>query len=646
MSTPVTTPGTRLPPPRASAHALDRARALLERAIRLPSAERPVGPTGLPNRPRGLAAAAAALIAPFLTSDAELNLAKLTGRIPAHVGARDWQLAGMAFERWNARWRAPATWSPEQVGRSIEAAAALHERLSAGRMSPRQFDDAMSRLVRHIGDGLQPPATRSAGAPRRPADPPPLRPADSARVDDPAALRRQQAAQRGSDAVNALGRAIRSHGAAPTPARRSTINDAYALAKRLHARDGARHWTPATQRGFAAYGPQAERALYDRPRAAPPDPPAPPIARPGPARPSAPSPSQPGVPALEAKVTHTHGPGASTGAAADALNREALNRQAQAFENARRIVHERSRTLLPGGPSVAEVARDVYRSLGPELQAHGLGEHAFVARVQAPGAVLGMHGDGRIRATVGSGSGSPPPLGDPDAETPRPATGGRPASPAGAPATEPTARIEPAGNDPFSAIVPKVSKRSLDAELARNPGATTARILLGDGSEAYEGVHAVAMRTSQGIEYFVQKRYNLQPLAARAVPALELVAQLVDQGLMPGFDVVRVLQSSADSRIVHLSLVEGLAVEDLRYTEPGNPAYRQVAERYRQALNEAARRLEAAGWKAQHSSHERGDSLHVYRPGRPKGQAPLVFQVLESGVVATPDGRFVLIDPF
>jgi hypothetical protein len=381
MPAPVTAPGPRPPPPHASAHALDRARTLLERAFRLPSAERPVGPAPVPNRPRGLAAAAAALVAPFLTSDAELNLAKLMGRVPADVGARDWQQAGMAFERWNARWRVPSTWTPGQVGRGIEAAAALHERLSAGRISPRQFGDAMSRLVRHIDGGMQPPATRSAAAPRRPADPPPSRPAAPARVDDPAALRRQhaaQAAQRGSDAVSALGRAIRSHAEAPTPARRSMLNDAYALAGSLHARDGARHWTPATQRGFAAYRPQAERTLYGAPRAAPPAP-----------------------PAQASRVTHTRGPGAATGAAADALNREALDRQAGAFENARRIVHERSRTLLPGGPSVAEVAREVYRAQRPALQAAGLGENDFIERVQAPGRVTGMDGGGRIGANAG-----------------------------------------------------------------------------------------------------------------------------------------------------------------------------------------------------------------------------------------------------
>lgn len=378
MPAPVTAPGPRPPAPHASAHALDRARTLLERAFRLPSAERPVGPPPVPNRPRGLAAAAAALVAPFLTSDAELNLAKLMGRVPADVGARDWQRAGMAFERWNARWRVPSTWTPEQVGRGIEAAAALHERLSAGRLSPRQFGDAMSRLVRHIDGGVPPPATRSAAAPHRPVDPPSSRPVAASRVEEPAALRRQQAAQRGSDAVSALGRAIRSHAEAPTPVRRSTLNDAYALARSLHARDGVRHWTPATQRGFAAYGPQAQRALYGPPRTAPPAP-----------------------PRQQARVTHTGGPGAATGAAADALNREALDRQARALENARRIVHERSRTLLPGGPSVAEVAREVYRTLSPALQAAGLGEQDFVARVQAPGRVAAMHGGGRIGASAG-----------------------------------------------------------------------------------------------------------------------------------------------------------------------------------------------------------------------------------------------------
>jgi hypothetical protein len=392
MPAPVTAPGPRPPALDASVHALDRARTLLERAFSLPSAERPLGPAPAPNRPRGLAAAAAALIAPFLTSDAELNLAKLMGRVPADVGARDWQRAGMAFERWNARWRVPSTWTPEQVGRSIEAAASLHERLSAGRLSLRQFGDEMSRLVRHIDGRLQPAATRSAAAPRRPADPPPSRPPGPPRVDDPAALRRQQAAQavqRGSDAVGALGRAIRRHAEAPTPASRSMLNDAYALAKSLQARDGGRHWTPATQRGFAAYGPQAERALYGVPRAAPPAP-----------------------PAQRSKVTHTGGPGASTGAAADALNREALDRQARAFENARRIVHERSRTLLPGGPSAAEVAREVYRALSPALQAAGLGEHDFVERVRTPGRVAGMHGGGRIGGSAGAaGAGGVGPAG-------------------------------------------------------------------------------------------------------------------------------------------------------------------------------------------------------------------------------------------
>jgi hypothetical protein len=418
MPAPVAAPGTRPPAPSVPAQALDRARALLERAFGLPSAERPGGPAPAPNRPRGLAAAAAALVAPFLTGDAELNLAKLRGRVPADVDGRDWQMAGAAFERWNARWRVPSTWTPGQVGRSIGEAAVLHDRLSAGRISPRQFGDAMSRLVRRIDGEVQPPAIRSVAGPRRPADPPPSRPADPppsgladpARLGDPAALRRRQAAQRGSDAVAALGRAIRSHGEAPSAARRSLLNDAYALARSLHARDGARHWTPATRHGFAAYAPQAVRALYGAPGVTPP---ASPIAPPRTAGPRVPSPPRPGVPAQESRVTHTRGPGASTGAAADALEREALARHARAVENARRIVHERSRTLLPGGPSVAELAREVYRAMHPELQAAGLGEDDFVARAQAPGRIAGMHRGGRIGASGSGASGGPARPGQP-----------------------------------------------------------------------------------------------------------------------------------------------------------------------------------------------------------------------------------------
>jgi len=298
-------------PPRMPAHPLDSSRELLERAFRLPSAQRPGGLPSFPSLLRGLgraaaglgrAAAAAGTLARFLTSDAELNLAKLAGKVPASVSGRDWQMAGAAFERWNAGWRVPSTWTPAQVGRGIEGAAALQDRLAAGRISPRRFDEEMSRLVRRIGGDPKPTGIRSAAPPSRPAAPPPSRPADRAGVGDPAALRR-------------------------------------------------------------------------------------------------------GLPARESRVTHTRGPGATAGAAAGELNRQALDRQARALENARRIVHERSRTLLPGGPSIAQIAREVYRERRPELQAAGLGENAFVALVRAPGHIGGPHGSGRVTASTGSGPG-------------------------------------------------------------------------------------------------------------------------------------------------------------------------------------------------------------------------------------------------
>ncbi len=154
-------------------------------------------------------------------------------------------------------------------------------------------------------------------------------------------------------------------------------------------------------------------------------------------------------------------------------------------------------------------------------------------------------------------------------------------------------------------------------------------------------------RTPEGSRYYAEKIYLSPPLADQAVTALHVVSNVIDQGLMPGFDVVQILNHSQDARIIRLSLTEGVDMESLMNFGSANPAYREVDKRYRQRLEESAQRLKAAGWNAEINITERGNHLlYVYHPSDATGRRTLAFMVPETGVVATPDGRFVLIDPF
>ncbi|MCX7227677.1 MAG: hypothetical protein NTW15_01445 [Burkholderiales bacterium] len=118
---------------------------------------------------------------------------------------------------------------------------------------------------------------------------------------------------------------------------------------------------------------------------------------------SAAAPPQPARLERESQITHTRSTGTRT-----EVERRAIEQREEALKNALRIVYERIRTLFPGGPSVAQLAREVYRER-PELQAVGLSEDAFVSQVKAPGPLAGGDGGGRVRASAGgvqaSGSG-------------------------------------------------------------------------------------------------------------------------------------------------------------------------------------------------------------------------------------------------
>ena len=99
------------------------------------------------------------------------------------------------------------------------------------------------------------------------------------------------------------------------------------------------------------------------------------------------------------RITHTRDTGTRT-----EVETRFREQRAQALQDALRIVNKRIKTRVPGGPSVAQLARAVYRER-PELQAAGLSEDAFVSQVKAPGKLAGGDGGGRVRASAGGGAG-------------------------------------------------------------------------------------------------------------------------------------------------------------------------------------------------------------------------------------------------
>ena len=372
---------------------LESARQLLERSLELPAARGAAPPPAVYGllRALGRAGAAAAGLgaaiggALFASSRGELTVLQLQGKVPPQIDLKQFQRAATAFERWAPAWRMPPTWTPQQVGRAIGEAGALLDRLDAGTISLRRFDEEMSRRMGQIGARARPPASRET----------PVAVAAQAR----ATQANRPPAQQGSDAIRALGRAIRDFGQTPTVARRVALNDLYALARSRHARDGVRHWTPATQSNFRALAPQADRALYG------------PAPKPGPAGLPArgwqpgtvPGGRGPGLPELRSEIAPARGGGVRTGAGAGELEWRALEQRADALERARRLFHERSRTQLPGG-SREDLARALYAELGG-AKALGSSEDAFVAQVRRPGSIRGADPAGRVRAgTDGSGA--------------------------------------------------------------------------------------------------------------------------------------------------------------------------------------------------------------------------------------------------
>ena len=146
MPTPLTISATVATP--ASTAAI---RAALERAWALPAhrpngAPRPPGPRDM----RGVGLLILGAVAPLLTSEGELAVAKFRRKVPNYVTLRDLQQAQLAFGQWNTRWKTPSSWGPDQVGRSIMGAASLFRLLSDQRISQTQFNDGMRTLVQRL----------------------------------------------------------------------------------------------------------------------------------------------------------------------------------------------------------------------------------------------------------------------------------------------------------------------------------------------------------------------------------------------------------------------------------------------------------------------------------------------------------------
>jgi hypothetical protein len=353
----------------------------------------------------------------LLGSQGELSVAQAMGRVPRDIDARQWQLAGAAFQRWDARWRMPGTWTPEQLGRAVRGAAELQEGVSAGSIAPGRFTAQMSALVRRVGaEGGAGPARGGAvspsggvGAPARPGAPPPelgvqqrarrevvglqaalqahraqlgapTRAALNDRLAQLTSVHRQEggswdaptrarfaelsaqaraalaqplAGQRGAEAVRALGRAIRAHGEAPGPGTRAQMNHALAWARSLH-RSEAGGWTPATRADWAVYGPQAERALGGGARAAP------------------------GAPPQQASRTHGAGLREANDQSGEAREARERERWRQAHEQAEAIRRQERARVKLRAPTDAEQAdrtariadpwvRDLLQA-GPELR--------------------------------------------------------------------------------------------------------------------------------------------------------------------------------------------------------------------------------------------------------------------------------------
>jgi hypothetical protein len=287
-------------------------------------------------------------------SGGELALAQWLGKVPRDIGELQWQRAGAAFERWNPGWKAPVTWTPEQVGRSVREAARLYEQRVAGAISPGAFDAGMAALVKQVDARRGAAANRApdlaSGAVQRPAASAPARPAPP-----PLELRATRrgladpAVERGSQAVQALGRTIRAYGATPGPSARAALNEALAWVRSLRAREGER-WTPATRADFAVYGPQAARVLAGSTPAARPAQPPP---RPGGSRPQAPPVIGPTAPESRPQEHDLRQVNDQSGASRQARE---LERWQTAREQADALLEQERRRVKLRPPSVVELA--------------------------------------------------------------------------------------------------------------------------------------------------------------------------------------------------------------------------------------------------------------------------------------------------
>ena len=203
---------------------------------------------------------------------------------------------------------------------------------------------------------------------------------------------------------------------------------------------------------------------------------------------------------------------------------------------------------------------------------------------------------------------------------------------------------KPPAATPFAAIVPKVSRAQLGAKLAMAAVGATESVLLGQGTEADAGVHAVAEKTANGTRFYANKLYDTQRSADGGVAALRLAKRLQNKKLLIGLEAVDVLSASPNSTTVKLALTEGLDMSQIIRERESNPAYAPIVEKYKEALRATAAALDQAGWTTKISSDSK--DLFVYASPEAAAAMKVSFQFITSNVVATPDGRFVLIDPF
>jgi hypothetical protein len=198
--------------------------------------------------------------------------------------------------------------------------------------------------------------------------------------------------------------------------------------------------------------------------------------------------------------------------------------------------------------------------------------------------------------------------------------------------------------DPFAAIVPKVSRKVLESELSGAPVGKTARRRLGSGTEAYRGIDAVGEMTSAGARFYAEKFFDSREVADKNLAALALARRLKGEKLLGGLDVAAVVSDAADATAVKLSLEDGLDVGLIIREQALNSAYPEIVADYRRRLGAAAAALKSGGWDAELSKD--GSSLYVYGPADASGRKKLAVQFIPQNIIATPDGRFVMVDPF